>query len=145
MSGPQIPPNTEPLVDGDKNVTLPWQAYFESTSEGDPGNVWTPTFQGLTSTGPAPTFTGTYYYLSQKLAYFSIVIAPGSGGDTSAVAGTTYCDNFPLSLSVDSVAATIGGAGAAVAAVASSAKQIYTATWTGATGNITIVGIVELQ
>lgn len=145
MSGPQIPPNTEPLVDDDKNVTLPWQAYFESTSEGDPGNSWTPTFQGLTSAGSPPTFSGNYYYLSQKLAYFSIVITPGSGGSTSAVAGTTYCDNFPLNLAVDSVAATIGGTGAAVGAIASGTKQIYTATWTSATGNITITGIVELQ
>lgn len=145
MSAPQIPPNTEPMVDKDQNVTLPWQAYFESTSEGDPGNVWTPTFQGLTSTGPAPTFNGTYYYLSQNLAYFHIVVTPGSGGTTSAVAGTTYCDNFPLNLAIDGVAATIGGAGAAVGAIASQNKQIYTATWTSATGNITIVGIVELQ
>lgn len=144
MSAPQIPPNTEPMVDADKNVTLPWQAYFESTSEGDPGNVWAPTFQGLSSTGPAPTFGGTYYYLSQKLAYFHIVITPGSGGDTSAVAGTTYCDNFPLSLAVDSASTTIGGTGAAVGAISASAKQIYTATWTNAAGNITIVGIVEL-
>ncbi len=145
MSSPQIPPNTEPMVDSNRNVTLPWQAFFESTSAGDPGNIWTPTFQGLSSTGPTPAFTGTYYYLSQKLAYFHIVIKPGSGGTTSAVAGTTYCDNFPLNLAVDSVAATVGGTGAALGAIASGTKQIYTATWTSAAGIITIVGIVELQ
>lgn len=145
MSQAQIPAQTEPVVDTARNITLPWQAFFEGSAAGDPGNLWTPTFQGLSSTGPAPTISGTYYYLSNKLCYFHIVITPGSGGTTSGVAGTTYCDNFPLGIAVDGISGTIGGSGAAVAAIASGTKQIYTGTWTSAAVNITIVGIVELQ
>lgn len=145
MSQPQLPPRTEPVVDQGRNITLPWQAWAEAISAGDPGNIWTPTFQGLTSTGPAPTLVGTYYFISQKLVYFHVIVTPGSGGNTSAVAGTTYCDNFPLNISVDGLSATIGGSGAAVAAVTATTKRIYTGTWTNAAVPITLVGIIELQ
>lgn len=144
MSSPQIPPRTEPMVDNQKNVTLPWQAFFESTSAGDPGNNWTPTFQSLSFTGPAPDLKGVFYFLSQKLVYFHIIIVPGTGGDTSGVAGTTYCDNFPLNISVDGGSFTIGGSSAAVAAITAGTKRVYTGTWTNAVVPITIVGIAEL-
>lgn len=145
MTGPQVPIQTEPMVDDKKIVTLPWQAFFEAVAGGDPGNDWKPTFQGLTFTGPDPTLTGTYYFLSDKLTYFRIVVTPSAGNTTSAVAGTTYCDNYPLNIGNDGLAATIGGSGAAIAAVTAGTARIYTGTWTTAAVPITICGIIELR
>lgn len=145
MTGPQIPIQTEPVVDDNKNVTLPWQAFFEAVANGDPGNTWTPTFQSLTHTGADPTITGVYYFLSDKLTYFRITITPASGGDTSAVAGTTYCDNYPLTIGAQAGSLTIGGSGAAAAGITDGTRRIYTGTWTNAAVPISIMGIIELQ
>lgn len=142
MSLVQLPPKTEPLVDGDNLfATLLWQIFFEGLSVGDYGTAWTPTFVGLTSTG-TPTFTGKYYRLSSKLAYYHIVITPAT--DTTSVAGTTYCDNFPLTITSDGMNVTCSGYTAAVAGTTSSNKRIYTAAWAAITTPITIVGIAEV-
>lgn len=140
MALPILPPNTEALVDDDKLTTLTWLSFFDNVSRGDSGAIWTPTFTGLTETGTA-TKTGKYWRLSNALTYFRIVITPAT--DTSAVAGTTYCDNFPLSIAQAGVSASLSGSSAAVAGITSSPKRIYTGTWTTITTPVTLVGIVE--
>jgi len=137
-----LPPKTEPMVDDDKFATLNWIIFFESLATGDLGSTWTPTFVGLTETGTA-TKTGKYYRISQRLAYFRIVITPAT--DTSAVNGTTYCDNFPLQMISDGANVTCSGFTASVSGTTYSDKRIYTATWTAITTPITIVGLVEVQ
>ncbi len=142
MTQAQLPIQTEPLIDDKKFITLPWQVFFESLSTGDLGTSFTPTFVGLTSTG-TPTFTGVYYRLSQKVCFFRITITPAT--DTSAIAGTTYCDNFPLTFTNPGVSFSISGSTAATAGISASDNRIYTGTWTTITNPITISGIVEVR
>ena len=142
MTQAQLPIQTEPLVDDNKFVTLPWQVFLESLSTGDLGTTFTPTFTGLTETGTA-TITGIYYRLSQKVCLFRITITPAT--DTSAVAGTTYCNNFPLIFTSDGVSFSISGFTAAAAGVTSGDNRIYTGTWTNIANPVTIVGIGEVR
>ncbi len=142
MARAQLPLRTEPLVDDEKLITLNWQAFFEGLASGDAGTAWTPTFVGLTSTG-TPTITGKYYRITNNLAYFRIVITPAT--DTSAVNGTTYCDNFPLSLQANSANTTVVGFTAASAGTDASTGRIYTATWTAITSPVTICGTAECR
>jgi hypothetical protein len=142
MTQAQLPIQTEPLVDDKEFVTLPWQIFFESLSVGDTGTVFTPTFTGLTETGTA-TITGIYYRLSQKLCLFRITITPAT--NTSAVNGTTYCNNFPLTFTNNGVSFSISGFTAAAAGVSSGDNRIYTGTWTAIANAVTIVGIAEVR
>jgi hypothetical protein len=143
MSLPLLPPKTEPLVDDDKFTTLNWLAFFDTLANGDTGTAWTPTFVGLTETGGTATKTGRYFRISKTLAYFRIVITPVT--DTSAVAGTTYCDNFPLLISQAGVCVTLSSFTAAVSGVTAADKRIYTAAWTTITSPITLVGLLEVR
>lgn len=142
MSLPLLPPKTEPLIDDDKFTTLNWLAFFDTLANGDTGTAWTPTFVGLTETGTA-TKTGRYSRISKTLAYYRIVITPTT--NTSAVNGTTYCDNFPLLITNAGVCVTLSGFTAAVSGVTSADKRIYTATWTAITSPITLVGLLEVR
>lgn len=143
MSIPLVPPKTEPLVDKkDSFATLNWLVFFDQLADGDSGTTWTPTFVGLTEVGTA-TKTGVYYRISKKLVYYRIVITPGT--NTSATNGTTYCDNFPLTMTANGANVSCSGFTAAVSGTTSSDKRIYTGTWTNITTAITIVGIVEVQ
>lgn len=140
MGLPLLPPKTETLIDDDKFTTLNWLAFFEDLAIGDTGTTWTPTFTGLTEVGTA-TKTGIYWRLSNRLTYFRIVITPST--NTSAVAGTTYCDNFPLNIAQAGVTFSLSDSSAAVAGVTASPKRIYTGNWTTITNPVTLVGIVE--
>lgn len=140
MSIPLLPPKTEPVVDKEKFMTLPWLIFQDQLADGDAGTTWTPTFTGLTEVGTA-TKTGVYYRISKKLVYYRIVITPGT--NTSATNGTTYCNNFPLTMSANSANITVSGFTAAAAGSESSTNRIYTATWSLITTPITIVGIAE--
>lgn len=142
MSLPVIPPKTEPMVDDDKFGTLNWQIFFEQLASGDIGTTWTPTFVGLTEVGTA-TKTGKYYRISKNLAYYRIVITPGTS--TSAVNGTTYCNNFPLQMISDGANISCSSFTASVAGSTYSDRRIYTATWTALTTPITIIGLAEVQ
>lgn len=138
---PLLPPKTEPIVDDDKFATLNWLIFFDQLATGDTGASWTPTFTGLTEVGTA-TKTGVYYRISRKLVYYRIVITPGT--NTSAVNGTTYCGNFPLTMTSDSANITCSGFTASTAGSTSSNNRIYTATWSLITTPLTIVGIAEV-
>ena len=137
-----LPPKTEPLVDDDKFGTLNWTAFFEGLADGDTGTSWTPTFVSLTEVGTA-TKAGKYWRVTKNLAYFRITITPTT--NTSAVAGTTYCDNFPLNITTAGVSFSISGTAAGTAGITSSPKAIYTSTWTAVTNPITITGIIEVS
>lgn len=136
------PPTRNPLTESDGiTLTMPWLLFFNQTYNGDAGTNWTPTFTSLTTSG-TPTITGRYYKISQYLCYFNILITPGT--NTSSIAGTTYCDNFPLTMASNGVCMSVannlgGGLGMAVA----SSNRIYTPTWTTVTTPINILGIVE--
>lgn len=142
MTLPLIPPKTEPLVDDDKFMTLNWLIFNEQLADGDIGTIWTPTFTGLTEVGTA-TKTGKYYRISKTLVYYRIVITPGT--NTSAVNGTTYCSNFPLTMIADGANTTCSGFTASTAGSTYSNNRIYTATWSLITTPITIVGIAEVR
>lgn len=107
---------------------------------GDTGTTWTPAFTGLTISG-TPTFTGTLYRLSSTLVFFTAVITPAT--NTSSVAGTTYINNFPLTIRHDggvlAAASNTAGAGMAVA----SNQRIYTPVWTTIATPVTISGVLE--
>lgn len=143
MARALLPPKTEPLIDDDKFSTLNWLAFFEDVANGDLGTAWTPTFVGLTETGGTATITGTYWRLTNSVAYFRIVITPVTS--TSAVNGTTYCDNFPLNITAAGLTVSLNGFSAILSGATSADKRIYTATWTGITSPVTIVGILEVS
>lgn len=135
------PPTRNPLTEQNGVLTMPWLLFFNQVFNGDAGTDWTPTFTGLTISG-TPTIAGRYYQISQYLCYFNILVTPGT--NTSSVAGTTYIDNFPLTMNSNGFCLSLsnnlgGGLGMAVAA----SNRIYTPTWTTVTTPINIVGIVE--
>lgn len=140
MTIPLLPPKTEPLVDNDKFMTLQWLIFQDELANGDAGTTWTPTFVGLTEVGTA-TKTGVYYRLSKKLVVYRIVVTPGT--NTSATAGTTYCDNFPLVMNAAGPVFSLSDYTATITGSTPSNRRIYTGTWAALTTPITITGIVE--
>lgn len=142
MSLPLLPPKGEPVVDNDKFMTLQWLIFMDQVADGDAGTRWTPTFVGLTEVGTA-TKTGTYYRISKKLVYYKILITPTT--NTSATNGTTYCNNFPLTITADGMNVTCSGFTAAVAGTTAADRRIYTATWSAITTPITIIGLAEVS
>jgi len=145
MSNTTAPPLYEPVVDQGRVATPAWTLFFNSIFTGDTGTEWTPTFQNLGATG-TPTLTGKYYKISSNLVYFRIDITPAT--NTTSTAGTTYVDNFPLTMRGDgfnlSIAPTSGTGGTIGANVASS-NRIYTPSWTNLTIPVIILGMVEAQ
>ncbi len=140
MSRLDPPPTYELLVDKDTGkVTLPWLLFFDQVFTGDLGTPWTPTITGLTISG-TPVITGTYYDIG-ALAFFSILITPATS--TTSVSGTTYCNNFPLTISSDSSNTAVTNApSAALGMNDSSTNRIYFPSWTAITSPITISGWV---
>lgn len=142
MTLPLLPPKTEELIDEQKFTTLNWLSFFDSLATGDTGTTWTPNFVGLTEVGTA-TKTGKYWRLSKSLVYYRLTITPGT--NTSAVNGTTYCDNFPLVITNDGANLSISSFTASPAGTTSADKRIYTATWTTIASPIHIIGIAEVR
>src|SRR3982751_1886705 len=98
MTSIKAPPIYEQLAEDDGKAKLPWILYFNSLFTGDAGTSWTPTFTSLTTVG-TPTITGKIYQIGRSLAYFAVRIVPSTS--TTATAGTTYINNFPLVLKAD--------------------------------------------
>jgi len=137
----QPPPITNPVVDENQVATMPWVLFYNQLFTGDAGTSWTPTFTSLTETGTA-TITGRYYKLSQYLCYFNVTVTPAT--DTSAVAGTTYINNFPLTASANGICfAVSGNLGTNSGMVVASNNRIYVPTWTAVTVPVTVIGLVE--
>lgn len=133
-------PITQPLVDENALPTLPWALFFNQTFQGDRGNSWNANFVDLT--GTTSSASGRFYRISQSLVYFVINVVPD--GSTSAVAGTTYIDNFPLTFNNDGFNTIVSGtAGGAIGVNKSSNNRIYVPAWTTVSDPITIIGLVE--
>ena len=141
MSSVSPPPFYEILAGDDGKPKLPWTIFFQQMFDGDPGSVWTPTFQNLSITG-TPTITGRFYKLSRYLTYFSVNIIPAT--NTSSVAGTTYIDSFPLDFTNDGVVfALAGNLGDGPGQITASTNRIYTPEWTNVSVPVTLIGIGE--
>lgn len=131
---PQIP-------EAQGKADIKWILFFSNLVNGDVGTVWTPTFTGLTEVGTA-TKTGIYYVISNALVYFRVIITPGT--NTSSVAGTTYLDNFPLTIVAPAIFGTIAGnASAALGTTNASNNRLYTPAWTTVANQIILAGIIE--
>lgn len=140
MSKLSPPPTYELIADQvTGKVTLPWLLFFDGVFTGDQGQTWTPTFTGLTTVG-TPVITGTYYQAG-ALCFFSIVITPATS--TSSTSGSTYCTNFPLTISSDSSNTAVTNAPSAALGMNDHlTNRIYTPTWSAITSPITISGWV---
>lgn len=134
-------PITQPVLDQGGLPTLPWTLFFNQSYEGDAGTEWTPTFQNLTG---GATITGRYYQLSQYITYFTVTVDPDTS--TSATAGTTYIDNFPLGINGDGFCISVAGvAGGAIGVCDASTNRIYVPSWSGVSVPLTILGICEAR
>lgn len=133
------PPINELLAEGNGLPKIPWILFFNQLFEGDPGTEWAPTFVNLGVSG-SPQITGRYYRLNQRFCVFYITITP-NGGNTTSTAGATYCDNFPLQFSLDSVCwAVSGGLGDGPGHIVAATNRIYTPAWAAVTVPLTVVG-----
>ena len=135
------PPTRNPLTEQDGSLTMPWLLFFNQMFNGDAGTEWTPTFTNLTTSG-SPTLTGRFYQLSKYLCYFNILITPAT--NTSAVAGSTYVNNFPLTMNSNGFCFSLSNnLGGGLGMVTASSNRIYTPTWTTVTTPINLIGMVE--
>lgn len=142
MTTIKAPPIYDPVIEEDGKAKLSWILFFSSLFNGDTGTNWTPAFTNLTVTGAAPVITGKIYQIGRQLAYFSVRIVPGT--DTSAVAGTTYINNFPLVLKGDGACIAVSGLLGSIAGMCDRASNnIYVPAWSAVTVPLTVVGIVE--
>jgi hypothetical protein len=145
MSSVKPPPIYQPIITDETGVAaLPWVLFFNNIFTGDTGTNWTPQFTNLTVVGAAPTITGRYYKLSQALSFFRVKIVPGT--NTSSTAGTTYINNFPLTMSADGVSFAVSGLlGGGTGMCDQASNLIYPPGWSAVTVPLTILGLVEAQ
>jgi hypothetical protein len=133
-------PINNQVVDESGLPTLPWTLFFNQAFEGDAGNGWDPNFVSLT--GSTSSITGRFYRLSQYIVFFSVNIVPD--GLTSAAAGTTYIDNFPLLFSNDGFNTVVSGTGGgAIGSNERSSNRIYVPGWTNISIPLVVLGMVE--
>lgn len=138
-----VPPLYDVIINDDKKANLNWTIFFQGVSDGDVGTDWTPTFVNLTTSG-SPTATGRYYQISKYLTYFKVLISP-NGGNSSATAGSTYIDNFPLPFGGDGIVfAVSGNLGDGPGQIVASSNRIYVPSWSAVTLPLTIIGICEV-
>lgn len=135
------PPSTAKIISDTGDTTLEWLVFFNQVFNGDAGTEWTPTFSGLSGT---VTITGRYYRISRYLVYFHIHIVPSTS--VSATAGTTYCDNFPLTVSRSGFNVAVAGAlGGGTGIVREGDNRIYITDLSAVSTPVTILGIVEAR
>lgn len=150
MTAVPPPPINTPIMDDQGKPDLSWIIFFNALYEGDTGSPatgngsWTPSFTNLTETGGSATLTGRYYrFNGRRLCYFSATITPVT--NTSAVAGSTYINNFPLTFIADGIVfAVTGGSGSGSGHIVAANNRIYVPTWTNITTAITLVGLGEV-
>lgn len=141
---PEPPIYQEIAAKEDGKATLPWILFFNSLYNGDTGTAWTPTFQNLTEVGGTSTKVGRYYKIGQGLCFFRVTVTPVT--NTSATAGTTYIDNFPLLFTSDSANLAVSGVlGSNAGMNVASNNRIYPPTWTTLTNPVTIIGFGEVR
>lgn len=143
MTGITPPPLYDPVVDQSGVASVSWTLFFNKLFQGDTGTEWTPTFQNLTVSG-TPEITGRYYRINRNIVYFRVTIVPETS--TSSTAGTTYIDNFPLSLRGDGICFSVtSGVGSIAGHVDLASGRIFTPSWTTVPNTISIIGMVEAQ
>lgn len=134
-------PIYEVLANDEGKATLPYILFFNNLVAGDIGTSWNPTFTGLTEVGTA-TKTGVYFIISNTLVYFRIIITPATS--TTSNAGTTYVDNFPLTINAPAIFGAIAGnANAALGTTNASNNRLYTPGWAALTTPVVLAGIIE--
>jgi len=139
----QPPPIQEQVIDQGGTMTLPWILFANNLYTGDRGTAFTPLFTDLTTVG-TPTITGRYIKIGQSLTYFWVKIVPAT--NTTAVAGTTYINNFPLTFLSDGICFAVSGLlGSASGHITSADNRIYVPAWSAVTVPLTVVGIGEVQ
>lgn len=121
----------------------PWILFFNQLASGDVGQSWNPIISNLTTVGGTPQIVGALYQLSSAIALFFINIIPAAGGSTSAVAGTTFVNNFPLVMQSNGVCWAVSGLLGTMAGMCDlNSNDIYPPAWTAVTVPLTIIGIV---
>lgn len=136
------PPIRDELQEENGAISMPWILFFNQVFNGDSGTSWDPTFVSLTEVGGSATITGRFYQISKFLTYFNVLVTPAT--NTSATAGTTYIDNFPLSSFSNGVCMSVSNKlGGALGMVEASSNRIYVPAWTTVTTSINIMGMVE--
>ena len=134
-------PIAQPVLDDSGLPTLPWTLFFNQSFTGDAGTDWDPSFVSLTGNAE---ITGRFYRLSQYIVLFIINLVPD--GNTSATAGTTYADGFPLTFSNDGFNTVVSGTGGgAVGMNVASNNRIYVPGWTNVSVPLTVIGIGEAR
>lgn len=138
MTAISPPPIYEIVSDKDTGkMTLPWILFMNQVFTGDAGTPWIPTITGLTISG-TPVITGIYYQIG-ALAYFTILIIPATS--TTSVSGTTYCNNFPLTMKSSAPStATTNAPSASLSVCDSLTNRIYFPSWSAITSEVTISG-----
>lgn len=140
MTAISPPPIDEPVVDENRVSTLPWVLFFNQLFTGDTGTSWDPTWTGLTTVG-TPTYNSTYYRIG-PIVYFRVQIIAGT--NTSATAGTTYINNFPLDFRADGAVFVVNNnLGTGSGHVVSANNRIYVPGWTTVSTPLTVVGFAE--
>ena len=133
------PPINEILAEKNGLPKLPWILFFNQLFEGDFGSNFAPEFENLTTVGD-PTITGHYHKLNNQFCFASITITPSTS--TTAVAGSTYIKNFPLTFESDSVCfAVAGGVGGGVGHIVSTTNRIYVPAWSAVAVPVTIIAL----
>lgn len=134
------PPVYAEMVGDDAKVNLQWLLFFNQLYSGDTGTSWTPTFTNLTISG-TPTITGKYFKIG-ALTYFWVRIVPATS--TTSTAGTTYIDNFPLSVVSDGACLAVSGLlGGSAGQIEAGTNRIYVPAWLAVTVPLTVVGLCE--
>lgn len=141
MSKVAPPPLIDKLVDKEGIASLAWTLFFTQMYSGDTGTAFTPEWTSLTEVGGSASFDAIYYKIG-SLVFFRVTITPVT--NTSATAGTTTIDNFPLTFKGDGVCfAVTAGVGGNAGHVAVSGNKIYVPGWTTIATALTVVGIAE--
>lgn len=137
------PPLNENVIDNSGFPTIPWVLFFNQSFEGDAGTAWNPNFVGLSISG-TPAISGRFYRLSQYLVYFRIDIDPDTS--TTATAGSTYVNNFPLDFTANGLNTVVTNTtGGAVGINNASTNRIYVPSWSSVTTLTTVLGIGEAR
>lgn len=141
----QKPPTLQPIITDESGFcALPWTLFFNQMFNGDAGDLWIPTVQGLSVVGGAPTFSGRVYRLSQYLALFFARITPPGNGNVSGTAGSYWINNFPLQIDGDAPCLAVSGNLGTVSGMCNAQENvIFPPGLTTVTVPITVCGIVE--
>lgn len=148
MSSIKPPPTYDPLYEASTDprqpenpiASLSWILFFNSIFTGDAGTAWFPQFVNLTEVG-VPTISGVYYQIG-RLCYFRVTIIPVTS--TTSTAGTTYINNFPLTMKGDGANIAVSGQlGSNPGMCDSASNNIYVPSWLAVTVPLSIVGLVE--